>query len=296
MRRASCSPSAARPRSTAGSRWHERGVLRTATACGCSARRSRRSATPRTASSSCERLAEIGVKTARSSACRHARARPRQAAREIGFPVMLRGGFALGGKGSGIVETEARPRAGAQRAFAGGHRQVLVEECLRGWKEIEYEVVRDGRDNCITVCNMENFDPMGIHTGESIVVAPIADAERRGVPAAPHARDRRSSATSASSASATSSTRSTRRAPTTASSRSTRASRARARSPARPPATRSPTSPPRSRSATRCPRSRTASPDARRPSSSRRSTTSSARCRAGTSASSAARPRASAAR
>ena len=85
---------------------------------------------------------------------------------------MLRGGYALGGKGSGIVETEAALDAALRRAFADGVRQVLVEECLRGWKEIEYEIVRDGRDNCVAVCNMENFDPMGIHTGESIVVAP----------------------------------------------------------------------------------------------------------------------------
>jgi carbamoyl-phosphate synthase large subunit len=119
----------------------------------------------------CRRLAEIGVKTARSKACRSA-ADAREAAREIGFPVMLRGGYALGGKGSGIVETEGDLDSALRRAFADGVRQVLVEECLRGWKEIEYEVVRDGRDNCITVCNMENFDPMGIHTGESIVVAP----------------------------------------------------------------------------------------------------------------------------
>jgi carbamoyl-phosphate synthase large subunit len=95
-----------------------------------------------------------------------------KAAQAIGLPVMLRGGYSLGGKGSGIVENPEQLDAAAKRAFAGGARQVLVEECLRGWKEIEYEVVRDGRDNCITVCNMENFDPMGIHTGESIVVAP----------------------------------------------------------------------------------------------------------------------------
>src|SRR5262249_1689356 len=118
-----------------------------------------------------ERLAEIGVATARSRACRTAD-EARTAAREIGLPVMLRGGFALGGQGSGIVETEAELDLGVRRAFAGGMPQVLVEESLRGWKEIEYEVVRDGRDNCITVCNMENLDPMGIHTGESIVVAP----------------------------------------------------------------------------------------------------------------------------
>jgi carbamoyl-phosphate synthase large subunit len=117
------------------------------------------------------RLAEIGVKTARSRAC----ASPEEAldaATQIGLPVMLRGGYSLGGKGSGIVETREALEASVKRAFGGGVRQVLVEECLRGWKEIEYEVVRDGRDNCITVCNMENFDPMGIHTGESIVVAP----------------------------------------------------------------------------------------------------------------------------
>jgi carbamoyl-phosphate synthase large subunit len=119
----------------------------------------------------CERLAEIGVKTARSKACTTS-AEARAAAFEIGLPVMLRGGFALGGKGSGIVESEADLDAAIARGFAGGVPQVLVEECLRGWKEIEYEVVRDARDNCITVCNMENLDPMGIHTGESIVVAP----------------------------------------------------------------------------------------------------------------------------
>lgn len=118
-----------------------------------------------------KRLDEIGVKTARSRACKSME-EARAAAREIGFPLMLRGGFALGGKGSGIVETEAAFESSLQRAFDGGIPQVLVEESLRGWKEIEYEVVRDGRDNCITVCNMENFDPMGIHTGESIVVAP----------------------------------------------------------------------------------------------------------------------------
>ena len=118
-----------------------------------------------------ERLAEIGVKTAKSRACRTL-ADARAAALEIGLPVMLRGGYALGGKGSGIVETEAELDAAIRRAFDGGVPQVLVEENLRGWKEIEYEVVRDARDNCVTVCNMENLDPMGIHTGESIVVAP----------------------------------------------------------------------------------------------------------------------------
>ena len=84
---------------------------------------------------------------------------------------MLRGGFSLGGKGSGIVEVRAELEPRLRVPF-GRCAQVLVEESLRGWKEIEYEVVRDAADNCITVCNMENFDPMGIHTGESIVVAP----------------------------------------------------------------------------------------------------------------------------
>ena len=118
-----------------------------------------------------DRLDEIGVKTARSHACKTP-AEAVAAAREIGFPVMLRGGYALGGKGSGIVESERDLEDAVRRGFAGGVPQVLVEECLRGWKEIEYEVVRDARDNCVTVCNMENLDPMGIHTGESIVVAP----------------------------------------------------------------------------------------------------------------------------
>ena len=118
-----------------------------------------------------QRLAEIGVKTARSQACRSPQ-EARAAIRALGLPVMLRGGFALGGKGSGIVRAEAEIEAALRRAFAGGAPQVLVEECLEGWKEIEYEVVRDARDNCVTVCNMENFDPMGIHTGDSIVVAP----------------------------------------------------------------------------------------------------------------------------
>lgn len=118
-----------------------------------------------------KRLREIGVKTARSRACRTPD-EARDAAIAIGLPVMLRAGYSLGGKGSGIVATAEELESAVRRAFAGGAPQVLVEECLRGWKEIEYEVVRDGRDNCVTVCNMENMDPMGIHTGESIVVAP----------------------------------------------------------------------------------------------------------------------------
>jgi carbamoyl-phosphate synthase large subunit len=118
-----------------------------------------------------ERLSEIGVMSARSLACATLED-ARAAIATIGLPVMLRGGFALGGKGSGIIETPEEVEAGLKRAFAGGAPQVLVEESLRGWKEIEYEIVRDSADNCLSVCNMENFDPMGIHTGESIVVAP----------------------------------------------------------------------------------------------------------------------------
>jgi carbamoyl-phosphate synthase large subunit len=118
-----------------------------------------------------DRLTEIGVKTARSRTCRSAE-EARAAIGEIGLPVMLRRSFALGGKGSTIVQVESEIDAALTRAYGGGVSQVLVEEALQGWKEIEYEVVRDLRDNCITVCNMENLDPMGIHTGESIVVAP----------------------------------------------------------------------------------------------------------------------------
>lgn len=93
------------------------------------------------------------------------------AAREIGFPVIIRAAYALGGLGSGFAQDEAQLRALCSKAFATSP-QVLVEKSMKGWKEIEYEVVRDCRDNCITVCNMENFDPLGIHTGDSIVVAP----------------------------------------------------------------------------------------------------------------------------
>ena len=118
-----------------------------------------------------ERLNEIGVKTARARACQ-SEAEVRDAVVAIGLPVILRAAYSLGGKGSRICETQAELDDALSRAFAGGISQVLVEESLRGWKEIEYEVVRDARDNCITVCNMENLDPLGIHTGESIVVAP----------------------------------------------------------------------------------------------------------------------------
>ncbi len=116
-------------------------------------------------------LGQIDVKTARSVACQSAE-EARQAAGTIGFPAMVRGSYALGGKGSAVVTNTDELEVALQRSFDGGIEQVLVEEYLKGWKEIEYEIVRDARDNCIAVCNMENFDPMGIHTGDSIVVAP----------------------------------------------------------------------------------------------------------------------------
>ena len=117
-----------------------------------------------------KRLDEIGVKTIKSQACSTID-EVRQAAAELGFPVILRAAYALGGLGSGFCDNEDELNAQAEEAFSFSS-QVLVEKSLRGWKEIEYEVVRDRYDNCITVCNMENFDPLGIHTGESIVVAP----------------------------------------------------------------------------------------------------------------------------
>jgi len=115
-------------------------------------------------------LAEIGLKTPRGIAVRTVEAGLR-AAESVGYPVMARVAYALGGKGSGIAYTPRELKDSLRMAFAAAP-QVLVEEYLDGWKEIEYEVVRDRADNCVTVCNMENFDPMGIHTGESIVIAP----------------------------------------------------------------------------------------------------------------------------
>ncbi len=117
-----------------------------------------------------EKLNEINVKTIKSEACEtieHAR----KAAAELGYPVIIRAAYALGGLGSGFCDNEEELNKLAEKAFAFSP-QVLVEKSLKGWKEIEYEVVRDRYDNCITVCNMENFDPLGIHTGESIVIAP----------------------------------------------------------------------------------------------------------------------------
>ncbi|MBR0201958.1 MAG: carbamoyl-phosphate synthase large subunit [Bacteroidaceae bacterium] len=117
-----------------------------------------------------KRLDEIGVKTIKSQACA-TKEEVHRAAAELGYPVILRAAYALGGLGSGFCENDAELEAQAEEAFSFSP-QVLVEKSLKGWKEIEYEVVRDRYDNCITVCNMENFDPLGIHTGESIVVAP----------------------------------------------------------------------------------------------------------------------------
>ena len=124
-----------------------------------------------------KRLDEIGVKTIKSEACSTVE-EVRQAARKLGFPVILRAAYALGGLGSGFCDDEAELLTQAEEAFSFSP-QVLVEKSLRGWKEIEYEVVRDRYDNCITVCNMENFDPLGIHTGESIVVAPSQTLSNR---------------------------------------------------------------------------------------------------------------------
>ena len=117
-----------------------------------------------------ERLDEIGVRTIRSEACASTEA-AKAAAKELGYPVILRSAFALGGLGSGFCDNEDELVKLAEKSFSFSP-QVLVEKSLKGWKEIEYEVVRDAYDNCITVCNMENFDPLGIHTGESIVIAP----------------------------------------------------------------------------------------------------------------------------
>lgn len=116
------------------------------------------------------RLEEIGIKMPLSFACLD-KEEALKAAKKIGYPVIIRAAFALGGKGSGFASNAKELGSLLDTAFAFSP-QVLVEESLKGWKEIEYEVVRDVFDNCITVCNMENFDPLGIHTGESIVVAP----------------------------------------------------------------------------------------------------------------------------
>ncbi|WP_276865281.1 carbamoyl-phosphate synthase (glutamine-hydrolyzing) large subunit [Mediterranea massiliensis] len=117
-----------------------------------------------------EKLNEIDVKTIKSEAVENAED-ARRAAAALGYPVIVRAAYALGGLGSGFCDNEEELNVLVEKAFSFSP-QVLVEKSLRGWKEVEYEVVRDRFDNCITVCNMENFDPLGIHTGESIVIAP----------------------------------------------------------------------------------------------------------------------------
>lgn len=116
------------------------------------------------------RLDEIEIKTIKSHAAESLE-EAKDAAREIGYPVIIRAAYALGGLGSGFCDNEEELEATARKAFSFSP-QVLVEKSLKGWKEIEFEVVRDGKDKCLTICDMENFDPLGIHTGESIVVAP----------------------------------------------------------------------------------------------------------------------------
>ena len=117
-----------------------------------------------------KKLDEINVKTIKSEACENIE-QARQAAKDLGYPIIIRAAYALGGLGSGFCDNEEELNVLAEKAFSFSP-QVLVEKSLKGWKEVEYEVVRDRFDNCITVCNMENFDPLGIHTGESIVIAP----------------------------------------------------------------------------------------------------------------------------
>ncbi len=117
-----------------------------------------------------EKLNEINVKTISSEACENVE-QVKKAAAALGYPVIIRAAYALGGLGSGFANNEEELNKLSEKAFSFSP-QVLVEKSLKGWKEIEYEVVRDRYDNCITVCNMENFDPLGIHTGESIVIAP----------------------------------------------------------------------------------------------------------------------------
>jgi len=117
-----------------------------------------------------EKLAEVNEKVAPSATATNIK-EAIGVANKIGYPILLRSAFALGGLGSGFAENETELKALAAKAFANAD-QVIIDKSLRGWKEVEYEVVRDINDNCITVCNMENFDPLGIHTGDSIVVAP----------------------------------------------------------------------------------------------------------------------------
>jgi carbamoyl-phosphate synthase large subunit len=124
-----------------------------------------------------DKLNEINVNTIKSQAVENIED-ARKAAKELGYPVIIRAAYALGGLGSGFCDNEEQLNVLAEKAFSFSP-QVLVEKSLKGWKEVEYEVVRDRYDNCITVCNMENFDPLGIHTGESIVIAPSQTLSNR---------------------------------------------------------------------------------------------------------------------
>ena len=126
-----------------------------------------------------QKLDEINVKTIKSEAVENIED-ARRAAKELGYPIIIRAAYALGGLGSGFCDNEEELNVLAEKAFSFSP-QVLVEKSLKGWKEVEYEVVRDRFDNCITVCNMENFDPLGIHTGESIVVAPTCSLTQEQV-------------------------------------------------------------------------------------------------------------------
>jgi len=117
-----------------------------------------------------KKIAEIGEKIARSVAC-DTLSKAAEAALGIGYPVMIRSAYSLGGLGSCICTDEAMLLDMGAKALSMSP-QILVEQSMLGWKEVEYEVVRDAMDNCVTVCNMENFDPLGVHTGDSIVVAP----------------------------------------------------------------------------------------------------------------------------
>jgi carbamoyl-phosphate synthase large subunit len=124
-----------------------------------------------------EKLDEINVNTIKSHAC-NSLDEARKAAQDLGYPVIIRAAYALGGLGSGFCDNEQELEVVGNKALSFSP-QILVEKSLKGWKEVEYEVVRDRYDNCITVCNMENFDPLGIHTGESIVVAPSQTLSNR---------------------------------------------------------------------------------------------------------------------
>ena len=132
-----------------------------------------------------ERLAEIHVNTIKSEAV-ETMDDAKRAAHELGYPVIIRSAYALGGLGSGFCDNEEELVRLAEKSFSFSP-QILVEKSLKGWKEIEFEVVRDGYNNCITVCSMENFDPLGIHTGESIVIAPAQSLTNKDVTKGPTA-------------------------------------------------------------------------------------------------------------